>query len=60
MKTELKVKVANDRTVKFLSSTFEIGLESMDGLVDTKIIAHSLEKICGGIKPVNLIKVKNN
>ena len=30
-KTKIEVKVANDETVSFMSSTFQIGLESMDG-----------------------------
>ena len=47
-KTKIEVKVANDETVSFMSSTFQIGLESMDGRVDTEIIAQTSKKICGG------------
>ena len=60
VKTEINVKVANDETISFMSSTFDICLESMDGRVDTTITAQSSKKICGGMKPVNWIKVKHN
>ena len=59
-KTEINVKVANDETIRFMSSTFEIGIESMDGQVDTAITAQSSKKICGEMKPVNWIKIKQN
>jgi hypothetical protein len=58
--SKIEVKVANDETVSFMSSTFQIGLESMDGRVDTEIIAQTSKKICGGMKPVNWIKLKHN
>ena len=53
-KIEVKVKVANNETVSFMSSNFQTGLDSMDGQVDTVIIAQTSKKICGGMKPVNL------
>ena len=59
-KTEINVKVANDETVTFMSSTFDVGLESTDGHVDTTITVQSSKKICGGMKPVNWIKIKHN
>ena len=59
-KIKINVKVANDETISFMSSTFEIGLESMDGRVDTLVTAQSSKKICGGMKPVNWIKMKHN
>ena len=59
-KTEINVKVANDETVTFMSSTFDVGLESTDGRVDTTITVQSSKKICGGMKPVNWIKIKHN
>ena len=46
-KTNIEVKVANDDTVSFMSSTFQIGLESMDGRADTEITARTSKKICG-------------
>ena len=33
--------------------TFAIGLESVDGSVDAKIVAQSSEKICGGMEVVD-------
>ena len=59
-KTKLSVKVANDETISFMSSTFEIGLESMDGRVNTGITVQSSKTICGGMKPVNWIQMKHN
>ena len=59
-KTKLNFKVAKDETISFMSSMFEIGLESMDGRVDTCITAQSSKKICGGMKPVNWIQMKHN
>ena len=59
-KTKLNVKVANDETISFMSSTLEIGLESMDGRVDACITAQSSKKICGVMKPVNWIQMKHN
>ena len=35
--------VANDQTIHFMTGTFEIGLESTDGRVDTKIIAKTAD-----------------
>ena len=40
-KIEINVKVANDETVTFMSSTFVVGLERNDGRVDTTITAQS-------------------
>ena len=57
-KTKIEVKVANDETVSFMSSTFQIGLESMDGRVDTEIIAQTSKKICGGDEASKLDKAE--
>ena len=43
-----------------MSSTFQIGLESINGQVDTEITAQTSKKICGRRKPVNWIKLKHN
>ncbi|CAB3981674.1 Hypothetical predicted protein [Paramuricea clavata] len=48
VKEKIEVKVANDQTISFMSNTFTIGLESMDGRVDTEIVAKTSGKICGG------------
>ena len=58
-KEPITVKVANDQTLHFISSSFEIGLESTDGRVDTKITAKTSNKICGGLKAVNWIKTQD-
>ena len=57
-KERIEVKVANDQTIKFMSNTFTIGLESTDGRVDTEIVAKTSEKICGGKKAVNWLTIK--
>ena len=58
-KEPITVKVANDQTLCFMSSSFEIGLESTDGRVDTKITAKTSNKICGGLKAVNWVKIQD-
>ena len=40
--------------------TFAIGLESVDGSVDAKIVAQSSEKIYGGMKAVNWVEIRGN
>ena len=55
----ITVKVANDQTIRFMSGTLEIGLESTDGRVDTKITAKTSTKICGGLRAVNWIKIQD-
>ena len=56
----ITVNVANDQEVRFPSMTFVIGLESVDGSVDAKIEAQSSEKICGGMKSVDWVRIKGN
>ena len=57
-KEPITVKVANDQTLRFMSSSFEIGLESTDGRVDTKITPKT-SNFCGGLKAVNWVKIKD-
>ena len=40
--------------------SFTIGVESVDGCVDAKIVAQSSEKICGGMKAVDWVRIQNN
>ncbi len=48
-KTKIEVEsVANEETVSFMSSTFQIGLESMDGRVDTEILLRLRKRFGGG------------
>ena len=58
-KQPIAVKVANDLNIRFLSSTVQIGLESTDGRVDTKITAKTSDRICDGLKAVNWIKIQD-
>ena len=60
VKERIEVKVANDQTISFMSNTFTIGLESTDGRVDTEIVAKTSEKICGGMKVVSWVTLKQN
>ena len=41
-----------------MSATMEIGLESLDGRVDTVIVAKTSNNICGGMKPTNWLHIK--
>ena len=58
-KEPIEVKVANDQTIRFMSGTFEIGIESTDGQVDRMITAKTSTKICGGLKAVDWIKIQD-
>ena len=58
-KEPITVKVTNDQTLRFMSSSFEIGVECTNGRVDTKITAKTLNKICGGLKAVNWVKIQD-
>ena len=40
--------------------SFTISIESVDGYVDAKIVAQSSEKICGGMKAVDWVRIKSN
>ena len=40
--------------------SFTIGVESVDGCVHAKIVAESSEKICGGMKAVDWVRIKSN
>ena len=46
--------------VSYPSMSFTIGVESVDGCVDAKIVAQSPEKICGGMKAVDWVGIKSN
>ena len=43
----ITVNAANDQQVKFMSMTFQVGLESIDGKVNRTISAKTSQKICG-------------
>ena len=42
-----------------MSATLEIGLESLDGRVDTIIVAKTSNNICSGMKPINYLQIKD-
>ena len=58
-KEPIEVKVANDQIIRFMSGTFDIGLESTDGKVDKKITAKTSTKICRGLRAVDWIKIQD-
>ena len=53
------INVANGPKVNLMSATMEIGLESLDGRVDTIIVAKTSNNICGGMKPINYLHIKD-
>ena len=55
----ITVNVANDQKVKFMSMTFQVGLESIDGKVNRTISAKTSQKICGGMKAINWVNIKH-
>ena len=38
--------------------TFTVALESVDGSVQAELVEKTSRKICGGMKPVDLVKIK--
>ena len=41
-----------------MSATVNIGIKSVDGKVDSVIVARTSQKICGRMKPTNWMKYK--
>ena len=41
-----------------MAATLGIGLESVDGKVDTTIVVKTSNKICGGMKPTDWVTMK--
>ena len=42
-----------------MSATMEIGLESLDGRLDTVIVAQTSNNICGRMIPTNWLQIKD-
>ena len=42
-----------------MSATMEIGLESLDGRLDTVIVAKTSNNICGRMIPTNWLQIKD-
>ena len=57
-KEEITINVAKDQKVRLMAATLEIGLESVDGKVDTTIVMKTSDKICGGMKPTDRVTMK--
>ena len=59
-KEKVIINVTNGQKVRLMSATMEInGLESLDGRVDTVIVAKTSNNICGGMKPTNWLHIKD-
>ena len=58
-KERVTINVANDQKVDLMSATMEIGLESLDGRVDTVIVAKTSHSFCGGMNPINWLEVRD-
>ena len=58
-KEEITINVANDGKVQLMAATLEIGIESIDGKVDTTLVVKTNDKICGGMKPTDWVKMKH-
>ena len=58
-KEKVIINVAIGQKVTLMSATMEIGLESLDGRVDTVIVAKTSIIICGGMKPITWLQIKD-
>jgi len=58
-KEKVTINVTNHQKVDLMSVTMEIGLESLDGRVDTIIVAKASNSICGGMKPTNWLQIRD-
>ena len=58
-KEKVIINVAIGQKVTLMSATMEIGLESLDGRVDTVIVAKPSNNICGGMKPIIWLQIKD-
>ena len=57
-KEKVITNVANGQKVNLMSTTMEIGLESLDGQVGT-VSSETSQNICGGMKPTNWEQIKD-
>ena len=58
-KEKVTINVANDQNIDIMSATMEIGLESLDGQLDTVIVAKTSRSICGRMRPTNWLQVRD-
>ena len=54
------VNVVNDQQACFPLCHSQIGVQSVDGCVDARIVAQSSEKNCGGMKAVDWVRIQSN
>lgn len=59
LKEKVTIKAPNGRGVDLMSTTVEIGLESLDGQVDTTVVAETPHNICERMKPTNWLKLRD-
>ena len=57
-KEEITINVANHQKIRLMTATLKIGLESVDGKVDTAIVVKTSDKICGGMRPTDWVTMK--
>ena len=58
-KEQVTINVANNQKVQLMAATVEVGIESIDGKVDTSIVVKTSDKICGGMKPTNWLEIQH-
>lgn len=58
-KEEITTNVSNDEKIRLMAATLEIVSESLDGKVDTILVVKTSNKICGGMKPTDWVKMKH-
>ena len=55
----MTINVVNDQKIDLMSTTMDFGLESLDGQVDTVIVAKTPCRICGRMKPTKWLQVRH-
>jgi len=58
-KEQVTINVANNQKLHLMAATVEVGIESIDGKVDTSIVVKTSDKICGGMKPTNWVEIQH-
>ena len=58
-KEQVTINVANNQKVQLMAATVEVGIESINGKVDTSIVVKTSDKICGGMKPTNWLEIQH-
>ena len=58
-KEQVTINVGNNQKLHLMAATVEVGIESIDGKVDTSIVVKTSDKICGGMKPTNWVEIQH-